>query len=140
MRILRCLRLFAPLGFVAVVAAQSTVPQHPLDGLTTAEYWTVHDVLQKSGHITDKDLVASLLLHEPDKAIVLAWKEGDPIPREADVILEEENKTFEARVDIANQKLESWTEVPGRSGAGYHQRVRRHGRGHQAGSPASSPH
>jgi primary-amine oxidase len=112
MRVLRSC-LLAPLGLAALAAAQSTTPQHPLDGLTTSEYWTVHDVLQKSGHITDKDLIASLLLHEPDKAVVMAWKQGDPIPREADVIVEEENKTFEARVDIAGQKLESWVEVPG---------------------------
>ena len=109
----RCCLLLSSLLLPFAASAQSTTPQHPLDGLTTDEYWAVHDVLQKSGHITDKDLVASLLLHEPDKATVLAWKEGDPIPREADVILEEEGKTIEARVDIAAQKLESWNEISG---------------------------
>jgi hypothetical protein len=39
------------------------MPQHPLDGLTTDEYWAVHDVLQKSGHVTEKTLTSSLLLH-----------------------------------------------------------------------------
>jgi primary-amine oxidase len=81
--------------------------------LTTDEYWTVHDVLQKSGHVTEKTLTSSLLLHEPAKDVVLAWKEGDPIPREADVILLDEGKTIEARVDIAAQKLESWNVIPG---------------------------
>jgi primary-amine oxidase len=93
--------------------AQTRVPHYPLDGLTTDEYWTVHDVLQQSGHMTDKTLVASLLLHEPVKDKVLIWKQGDPISREADVILEADGKTVEARVDIAARKLEFWKEVPG---------------------------
>jgi primary-amine oxidase len=93
--------------------AQTSVVHHPLDGLTTAEYWTVHDVLRSSGHWSDKTLVASLLLHEPAKAAVIAWREGDAIPREADVILEASGKTIEARVDIPSRKLEFWKEVFG---------------------------
>jgi primary-amine oxidase len=93
--------------------AQTNAPHHPLDALTTEEYWTVHDVLEQSGHWTDKTLVASLLLHEPAKDRVLTWKPGDSIPREADVILEADGKTIEGRVDIPARKLEFWREVPG---------------------------
>ena len=97
----------------ASLFAQSTVPQHPLDGLTTSEYWAVHDILQQNGKLGDKVLTASLLLHEPPKDKVLAWKQGDPLLREADVILEIEGKTAEARVDITNRKVESYKEIPG---------------------------
>src|SRR6204780_3811243 len=90
----------ALLGTTASLYAQTRVPLHPLDALTTEEYWTVHDVLQQSGHLTGKTLFSSVLLHEPVKDTVLAWKEGDPIPREADVILEAEGATIEARVDL----------------------------------------
>jgi primary-amine oxidase len=93
--------------------AQSRIPQHPLDGLTTDEYWTVHDVMQQSGHLTEKTYVASMLLHEPVKDKVLSWKPGEAIPREADLILEAEDKTYEARVDIVAKKLEFWKEMPG---------------------------
>src|SRR6202161_2226340 len=103
----------ALLATAASVCAQTRTPQHPLDALTTEEYWTVHDVLQQSGHLTDKTLFSSVLLHEPEKEKVLAWKQGDPIPREADVILEDQGKTIEARVDITAHKLESWNQVPG---------------------------
>ncbi|RXH58095.1 hypothetical protein [Granulicella sibirica] len=103
----------AVLVYAACVCAQTRLPQHPLDSLTSDEYWTVHDVLQQSGHMTDKTLVASLLLHEPLKSTVLAWKQGDPFPREVDVILEAAGKTIEARVDIAGHKLDFWKEVPG---------------------------
>jgi primary-amine oxidase len=93
--------------------AQSRVPQHPLDGLTSSEYWAVHDILHKSGHMTPDTGVSTLLLHEPLKSTVLAWKPGDPIEREADVILEDKGQTIEARVDITAGKLESWNVMPG---------------------------
>src|ERR1700733_15072760 len=93
--------------------SQTTVPHHPLDALTTQDYWTMHDVLEQSGHLTDKTLFSSVLLHEPAKDKVLAWKAGDPISREAGVILGEGGKTIEARVDITARKLEFWKQVPG---------------------------
>jgi len=86
---------------------------HPLDPLRTEDYWAVYDVLQGSGHMDVDTHYASVLLHEPEKAIVLAWKPGQAIPREADVILMRKGVTIEARVDIAGHKLESWKEVPG---------------------------
>ena len=112
----------------ASLCAQNKVPHHPLDALTTDEYWTVHDVLEQSGHLTDKTLFSSVLLHEPVKDQVLAWNPGDPIPREADVILEAEGATIEARVDIVARKLEFFRQVPGvqapitESGTGHHGR------------------
>ena len=53
------------LGFFAFsltsVGTQTRSPQHPLDALTTDEYWTVHDALEESGRLTDKTVVSSLL-------------------------------------------------------------------------------
>src|SRR5271168_598538 len=100
--------LIAISALTATLCGQTRGPQHPLDALTTEEYWTVHDVLTQSGHLSQKTLFSSVLLHEPVKDRVLAWKMGDPIPREADVILEDNGKTIEARVDIAAHKLEFW--------------------------------
>jgi len=111
----RLCRLFTLCSLSLPLLAQSRVPQHPLDGLTTDEYWTVHDVLQQSGHLTEKAHVSSLLLHEPVKDKVLSWKPGDAIPREADLILEVEGKTYEARVDIVAKKLEFWNEAVSKS-------------------------
>jgi primary-amine oxidase len=86
---------------------------HPLDALHTEEYWTVYDVVQASGHMDDETHYASVLLHEPAKDVVLNWKPGQAIPREADVTLMRKGLAIEARVDIAARKLESWKEVPG---------------------------
>ncbi len=87
--------------------------QHPLDALRTEEYWTVYDVLQSSGHMDADTHYASVLLHEPAKDVVLSWKPGQNVVREADVTLVRKGVTIEARVDIAGRKLESWKQVPG---------------------------
>ncbi len=97
------------LSFVA--AGQSSALTHPLDGLTTAEYWTVYDILRESGHTDPDTLFASVLLREPVKTVVTTWKPGDPISREADVVMLHKAQTFEARVDIAGHKLVSWQEI-----------------------------
>jgi primary-amine oxidase len=55
----------------------------------------------------------SVLLHEPAKQAVLAWKPGQNAPREADVTLMHKGVTIEARVDLVAKKLESWKEIPG---------------------------
>jgi len=92
------------------LVAQSQPPTHPLDALKTREYWTVYDVLRDSGKMDSDTVTHSVLLHEPDKNKVLAWKPGDAIFREAEVILLRKGITIEALVDIANRKLESWKE------------------------------
>jgi primary-amine oxidase len=97
--------------WATAVVAQSTGPFHPLDGLTTAEYWAAYDVLQQAGHAEPDSFFASVLLREPAKDLVLSWTEGKPIPREADVILLQQGRTFEARVDLAARKLISWQEM-----------------------------
>jgi primary-amine oxidase len=56
--------------------------------------------------------ITSVLLHEPPKSEVLAWKPGDPVPRQADVILLRKGLTIEARVDIGSRQLLHWKERP----------------------------
>ena len=93
-----------------LLCAQNQPPTHPLDALKTQEYWTVYDVLRDSGKLDADTVTHSVLLHEPAKDKVLAWKPGDAIFREAEVILVRKGITIEALVDIANRKLESWKE------------------------------
>ena len=84
--------------------------KHPLDGLKTQEYWVIYDVLRDSGKMEEGIVVHSVLLHEPVKARVLAWRPGDPLFREAEIILTSKGVTIEALVDITAHKLESWRE------------------------------
>ena len=98
------------LMFSAPLRAQNTPAAHPLDSLKTQEYWTIYDVLRDSGKLPEGVIFSSVLLHEPPKDKVLAWKPGDPVFREAEVILTRKGVTIEALVDIAGRRLESWKE------------------------------
>ncbi len=91
----------------AATAAHALAPTvySPTDALTPEEYWTIYKVLRASGHTHEKTLYPSILLHEPLKSYVLAWKPGDPIQRAADVVLYDEGKSYAAEVDITNQKV-----------------------------------
>ena len=55
-----------------------------------------------------------MLLRPPAKATVLAWKPGQPVPREADVVLLRNSKTtYTARVDIAAKRVVEFGELKG---------------------------
>lgn len=105
-----CFLMGAAIFLPALLLAQSQPPTHPLEGLRTQEYWTVYDVLRDSGKMQPETSTISVLLHEPAKDKVLAWKAGDPLFREAEVILLQKGVTIEALVDISGHKLESWKE------------------------------
>ena len=113
MRLLRI--LFAVLAVPAVVRAQSG--GHPLDGLSTAEYWTVYDALEAAGRLTPETKFTSVLLHPPEKSAVLAWKPGQPVPRAADVVLLREGRSYTARVDIAAKRVTAFDELKGAQSA-----------------------
>lgn len=78
---LSCFVVF-PYAFLATSARAQKV-QHPLDALDSQEYWAVYDVITASGHFDGDTHFVSIPLHEPPKFLVLAWKSGDAIPREA---------------------------------------------------------
>ena len=80
--------LLAALPFTAQGAAQ-----HPLDALEASEIVATTAVLRSAGHVDDKTLIALLTLQEPPKADVLAWKTGDPIPRQAKAVLRRNSTT-----------------------------------------------
>ena len=109
-----CLLLFAANVSVANQAyALAPTVYSPTDGLTPDEYWTIYKVLRESGHTHEKTLYPSILLREPPKAEVLAWKPGDPIQRKADVVLYDEGKSYAATVDITNRKVLDFKDLKG---------------------------
>lgn len=102
--------VFCSLLFIPVFALPPSL-HHPLDALTPAEYWTVYNVLRDAGKLGEKTIFTSVLLKEPAKSYVLAWKPGDPIERKADAVLLDQGKSYEAVVDVSAAKLESWKEL-----------------------------
>jgi primary-amine oxidase len=94
-----------------IAAAQA--PKHPLDGLTAPEYWAVYDAIKASSHVDAKTRYPFITLHEPPKDQVLHWKQGQPLRREALVVVKQGPRTFEAIVDIEMRKIVSWKEIQG---------------------------
>lgn len=75
---------------------------HPLDSLTTSEYWTVYETLQKAGQADADTVFSSVLLHPPSKQAILTKQS---IPRQADVILRKGSKAFAALVNITTKSV-----------------------------------
>jgi primary-amine oxidase len=105
--------VFALMFASAVFSAYGQSPAHPLDGLTTAEYWSAYDALQAAGNLTPETLFASVLLHPPNKTAVLAWQPGQNFPRQADVVLLREGRSFAATIDLKARRVQSFSELKG---------------------------
>ncbi len=99
-------------------SAQEKAPDikvtHPLDALTPAELKQATDLLRTQKLVTESALFSAVTLIEPDKATVRAWKSGDKIPRVALVIVRDQQKTREIRVDITANRLISSIDRPGK--------------------------
>lgn len=105
------MRSLALLVAVLPLAAQS--PWHPLDSLTTAEYWTVYDTLKAAGHAPADAIFTSVLLKPPVKPAILGWQPGQAMPRQADVVLLRGEKSYAALVDITAKKVVRFDELKG---------------------------
>ena len=97
--------IFAVLLF-ALPTCRALQPEvhHPLDSLTPEEYWRVYHVLSDAGKLAEKTEFSSILLREPPKAEVLAWRPGMPFVRKVDVVLLTEGKAYAAVVDVSSGK------------------------------------
>lgn len=96
---------------VSSPALKAQTAKHPLDGLTSTEYWTAYEVLRASGKVDADTRFPMVQLKEPPKEEALAWKPGQPMRREAFVVVWNRKQIFEAVVDLNGKKLTSWTEV-----------------------------
>ena len=109
---LRTLVLIA-VSLSAALQLSSADFRHPLDALTSEEYWAVFETLKASGNVNAASRYASINLHEPPKAEVLRWQPGDRFRREALAVVKQGRRTFEAIVDVPGRKLISWREIKG---------------------------
>lgn len=106
------MRIF-PVFLLLLPSCFGQSPSHPLDGLTSAEFWTVYEALEKAGHAPAETIFASVLMRPPLKSAVLGWQPGRPMPREADVVLLRGGKSFTAQVDIAGKRVVRFGELQG---------------------------
>src|SRR5690349_18185896 len=59
-------------------AARAATVAHPLEMLTADEITRATQILRANGNLPDGALFAHIVLHEPDKDALAAWKAGDP--------------------------------------------------------------
>ncbi|SEP03266.1 Copper amine oxidase, N3 domain [Paenibacillus sophorae] len=89
--------------------------KHPLEPLTAEEITAAVRILRAEKDLGEFYRFASVNLLEPCKELVLRFNPGDSFEREAFCIVlnYKENQTFEAVVSLSDNKVKSWTHIPG---------------------------
>ncbi|GER28005.1 amine oxidase [Striga asiatica] len=85
----------------------SDVPRHPLDPLTVTELNRVREIIRKDGVLGNRaHALHSVVLEEPDKQVVLAWENGDPLPpRKAAVVARAGGASYLLTVDLGSGEV-----------------------------------
>ena len=88
---------------------------HPLDPLSAAEIERAWEIVRTERALGPRVRVIFIMLHEPDKKIVLAHRPGDAVERAAFVVLVDSGpgQTYEAVVSLSGGRVLSWEHVPG---------------------------
>src|SRR6266567_4663840 len=87
---------------------------HPLEPLTAEEITAAVHIVRAERNLHERVRFASVALHEPPKEVVLNFKQGDPITREAFIILLDntDGATYEVVASITEVKLTSCQHIP----------------------------
>jgi primary-amine oxidase len=87
---------------------------HPLDPLTVDEIAAAVDIVRTERQLGARVRFVSVTLHEPAKAVVLAYPSVGPVDREAFAILldNEAGQTYEAVISLSRRTVLSWEHVP----------------------------
>ncbi|HVE13912.1 MAG TPA: hypothetical protein VNI01_10995, partial [Elusimicrobiota bacterium] len=103
----------AALALLLACPARAAGPSHPLEPLSGDEIRQAAALVRAASDFPKGGLFAALVLREPPKAEVLAWK-GGAFRREAFAVVldSERNATYEAVADLAGARLSSWRRVP----------------------------
>ena len=88
---------------------------HPLDPLTAAEIERAWEILTAERSPGSNSRVIFIMLHEPDKKVVLGHRPGDAVERAAFVVLVDgaTGRTHEAVVSLSRGRVLSWEHLPG---------------------------
>jgi primary-amine oxidase len=97
----------------SISAIAAGTPSHPLDPLSGAEIEATVAVLRAAGYVDDSTRFATIDLDEPAKAAVLGSEPAQPVARRAFVIARRDRVVYEAVVELAARRVESWTAIPG---------------------------
>ena len=98
----------------AKTATQSSV-SHPLDPLTAEEIIRASEILKEQRRLGPRVRFETVVLKEPGKDVVRNFRPGDPIRREAFLVVldNEDGATYEALVSLDDGTVTSWEHIPG---------------------------
>lgn len=111
-----CFALLAGCFFLVTVPESAFAQaRHPLDPLTAAEINTAVRLVSTAPQFPKDALYSTIVLKEPPKSEVLSYRAGATFRREAFALLldRENNRAYEAVVDLKNERLLSWHEAVG---------------------------
>jgi primary-amine oxidase len=88
---------------------------HPLDPLTADEIRAAVATVRNSGRLGPDVLFVRVFLHEPPKNEVLGFRDGDPLERQAFVLIRDRRAraTYEVIVSLTDGAIVSWQEIVG---------------------------
>lgn len=91
------------------------VAHHPLDPLTPEELSAVVAIVRRERNLDDRALFETVMLQEPEKAVIRDHRSGAPVHREAFVaVLDRTGESaYEGVVSLAEGRLVSWEHLPG---------------------------
>ena len=88
---------------------------HPLEPLTAEEIRAAVAILRRVQSLSNSVRFATVVLSEPSKSIVLNFKPGQAIQREAFIVVLDNAtaQTYEAIVSLTQKAVVSWKHIPG---------------------------
>src|ERR1700728_127603 len=100
---------------MTTTAERATAVRHLLVALTAEEIENATRILQQEWGVGESARSVYVTLREPAKDAVLSYQPGEPIDREADVVIREraEHRTYEAVVSITAGEVRQWRGVGG---------------------------
>ena len=98
----------------APALARSTV-SHPLDPLTADEIAEASAILKEQRQLGARTRFETVVLREPNKNVTLGFRPGDPIRRDAFLVVLDNDAaaTWEAVVSLGERRVVSWEHIPG---------------------------
>ena len=88
---------------------------HPLDPLTAEEVVETSSILRAQRQLGTRVRFETIVLEEPAKDVALSHRAGDPIERNAFLVIldNDDGATYEAIVSLNEKKVTSWKHIPG---------------------------
>ena len=96
-------------------ARAGEIVSHPLDPLTAQEIVAASSILRRERRLDSRVRFETVVLKEPDKDEVLSFRPGDPIRRNAFLVIldNEDGATYEAVVSLDSERVTGWKHIPG---------------------------